>query len=36
VLDRTGRLVSRFGGAPRRNELNAVLDALVPTPEWNL
>jgi len=36
VLDRDGRLVSRFGGAPRRDELNAVLDTLVPAPEWNL
>lgn len=36
VLDRTGRLVSRFGGAPKRDELYAVLDTLVPTPEWNL
>lgn len=36
VLDRDGRLVSRFGGAPRRDELSAVLDTLVPTPEWNL
>mgnify|MGYP001059181302 FL=1 len=36
VLDRGGRLVSRFGGAPRRDELAAVLDRLVPAPEWNL
>ncbi len=36
VLDGAGRLVSRFGGAPRRAELSAVLDALVPTPEWNI
>jgi len=36
VLDGAGRLVSRFGGAPRRGELGAVLDTLVPTPEWNL
>lgn len=36
VLDRGGRLTSRFGGAPRREELTAVLDRLVPTPEWNL
>jgi len=36
VLDRGGRLVSRFGGAPRRPELTAVLDALDPVPEWNL
>lgn len=36
VLDRGGRLVSRFGGAPRRDELTALLDRLVPTPEWNL
>ena len=36
VLDPGGRLVSRFGGAPRRDELTATLDELVPTPEWNL
>jgi len=36
VLDPSGRLESRFGGAPRRDELTAVLDRLVPTPEWNL
>jgi len=36
VLDRGGRLVGRFGGPPRRDELGAVLDSLVPTPEWNL
>lgn len=36
VLDPAGRLVTRFGGAPRRDELSAVLDRLVPTPEWNL
>jgi len=36
VLDPDGRLVARFGGAPRRGELDAVLDTLVPTPEWNL
>ncbi len=36
VLDPAGRLVTRFGGAPRRDELSAVLDTLVPVPEWNL
>lgn len=36
VLDRDGRLVGRFGGAPRRADLFAVLDTLVPAPEWNL
>ncbi len=36
VLDRTGRLASRFGGAPRRDELAAVLDTLIPAPEWNV
>jgi thiol-disulfide isomerase/thioredoxin len=36
VLDPSGHLESRFGGAPRRDELNAVLDRLVPIPEWNL
>ncbi|MBO9578796.1 MAG: thioredoxin family protein [Microbacteriaceae bacterium] len=36
VLDHDGRLVSRFGGAPRRAELTAVLDTLVPTPEYHL
>ena len=36
VLDGAGRLVRRFGGAPRREELTAVLDELVPLPEWSL
>lgn len=36
VLDPKGRLASRFGGAPRRDELGTVLDTLVPAPEWNL
>lgn len=36
VLDRAGRLTARFGGAPRRDELAAALDQLVPQPEWNL
>ena len=36
VLDRNGRLDTRFGGAPRRDELIAVLDRLDPNPEWNL
>jgi thiol-disulfide isomerase/thioredoxin len=36
VLDKAGNLARRFGGAPRRDELEAVLDALVPNPEWNL
>jgi len=36
VLDAAGALVSRIGGAPRRDELAAVLDRLVPLPEWSL
>ena len=36
VLDRGGRLVSRFGGAPRRGDLAGLLDTLIPTPEWNI
>jgi thiol-disulfide isomerase/thioredoxin len=36
VLDGTGRLVGRIGGAPRRDELVAVLDTLAPLPEWSL
>jgi len=36
VLDGAGRLIRRFGGAPRREELAAVLDDLVPLPEWSL
>jgi thiol-disulfide isomerase/thioredoxin len=36
VLDATGRLVTRFGGAPRRADLVAAIDPLVPLPEWNL
>ncbi len=36
VLDAGGRLVSRIGGAPRRDELTAVLDRLSPLPEWSI
>jgi len=36
VLDGAGRLVSRIGGAPRRDELVAVLDRLDPLPEWSI
>jgi thiol-disulfide isomerase/thioredoxin len=33
VLDGTGRLVARIGGAPRRDEVVALLDTLAPLPE---
>ena len=36
VLDAAGHLESRFGGAPRRDAITAVLDRLDPIPEWNL
>jgi len=36
VLDADGRLTTRFGGAPRRADVVAALEPLVPLPEWNL
>lgn len=36
VLDPDGRLRNRFGGAPRRADVVAALEPLVPLPEWNL
>jgi len=36
VLDGDGRLAGRIGGTPRRDELVALLDALIPLPEWSV
>ena len=36
VLDGGGRLAARVGGAPRREELVAVVDRLAPLPEWSM
>ncbi len=36
VLDGGGRLVARTGGSPRRGDLVAVLNSLVPSPEWSV
>lgn len=36
VLDGSGRLVGRIGGPPRRDEILAVLDSLVPLPERSM
>jgi thiol-disulfide isomerase/thioredoxin len=36
VLDNGGRLVGRVAGTPRRDELAALLQARVPSPQWSV